>query len=32
MAAVCQDCDNRKDRDEVLKAYSQRIFGNHSIQ
>jgi hypothetical protein len=32
MAAVCQNCEKRADRDELLTAYSQRIFGNHSIQ
>jgi hypothetical protein len=32
LAALCQDCYKREDKDEVLAAYSQRIFGNHTIQ
>lgn len=32
MAALCQNCVRRADRDEVLKAYAERIFGNYSIQ
>ncbi|MEI6258733.1 MAG: hypothetical protein WCR46_02340 [Deltaproteobacteria bacterium] len=31
-AALCQACERRSDRDEVLKAYSKRIFGNSTIQ
>jgi hypothetical protein len=31
-AALCPACDKRKDRDSVLDAYCQRIFGTHNIQ
>lgn len=31
-AMLCQNCEKREDRDEVLKAYSERIFGNSTIQ
>jgi hypothetical protein len=26
-AALCEKCDKRADKDDVLKAYVQRIFG-----